>query len=229
MKVLPPGFFDRDAGIVARDLLGKVLRHRPRRRGPWLAARIVEAEAYHARERASHASLGRTAAKRALFAPPGTLYMYYARGGDSLNVSCRGAGDAVLVKAGVPWFDGDSRRERALPAMLRANPVNGRPRDPLALCSGQVLLCRSLGIRVPDWNGRLPERGRLEFLDVGVAVPRIVRCRRLGIPPGRDGHLPLRFVDAGLARHCTRNPLSVRAWREGRDYDVIAGRRRRSS
>lgn len=232
MKVLDAGFFDRDAGEAARALLGKVVRHRRRRGGVWLAARIVETEAYYGRERASHASLGWSPSRRALFSPPGTLYMYYARGGDSLNVSCGDPGDAVLVKAGVPWFDGDSPKARALPLMRRLNPVGGprprprlrpRLRDPMALCSGQVLLCRSLGLRVAEWNDRLPERGRLEFLDAGVAVPGVVRCRRLGIPAGRDGHLSLRFVDASLARHCTKNPLSVRAWREGRDYVLLGG------
>ena len=44
--------------------------------------------------------------------------------------------------------------------------------------------------------------------------------RFLGIPAGRDEHLPYRFVDAAFARHCTRNPLR-RGQLEGRDYQRL--------
>jgi DNA-3-methyladenine glycosylase len=37
---------------------------------------------------------------------------------------------------------------------------------------------------------------------------------------GRDEQLPYRFVDAGYARHCTRNPLR-RGQVEGRDYILL--------
>ena len=43
---------------------------------------------------------------------------------------------------------------------------------------------------------------------------------RLGIPGGRDEHLMYRFVDAGYAPYCTRNPLR-RGQVEGRDYFLI--------
>ena len=95
---LGPEFFDRDPQAVACDLIGKALCHRVQ--GRWLGAVIVETEAYYLWDRASHASLGYTDKRRALFMPPGTLYLYYARGGDSFNVSCAGEGNAVLVKAG---------------------------------------------------------------------------------------------------------------------------------
>ena len=38
-------FFDRDTCEVARDLLGKVLRHHLD--GQWLAAQLIETEAYY--------------------------------------------------------------------------------------------------------------------------------------------------------------------------------------
>ena len=112
--VLGSDFFARDACEVARELLGKVLR---RRRGEhWLAARIIEAEAYYRDERASHSSLGWSRSRRAMFMEPGTVYMYYSRGGPSLNVSCAGEGDAVLVKSAVVCAQG-----AALAEMLRLN------------------------------------------------------------------------------------------------------------
>ncbi len=44
---------------------GKVIRHRVD--GRWLSARIIETEAYYLAEKGSHASLGYTEKRRALF------------------------------------------------------------------------------------------------------------------------------------------------------------------
>lgn len=216
--MLETGFFARPPLAVARDLVGKVLRRRVGRL--WLAVQIVETEAYYRRERASHASLGRTPSREALFMPPGTIYMYHARGGASLNVSCRGAGNAVLVKAGRPWLDAVSD-ERSLRRMQAANPGPRGARPPERLCAGQTLLCRSLLLTVPEWNGRGFEGGRLFVEDVGYRPARLVRARRLGIPAGRDEHLLYRFVDAGQLRSATSNPLARRGARPGRDFRLL--------
>lgn len=83
--MLSNNFFARDAQQVAKDLLGKVLR--VKHQDIWLSAMIIETEAYYLHEKGSHASLGYTEKRKALFMPPGTIYMYHARGGDSLNIS----------------------------------------------------------------------------------------------------------------------------------------------
>ena len=64
-------FFDRDACEVARDLLGKVLWHHLD--GQWLAAQLIETEAYYLTEKGSHVSLGWTPKRNALFRAPGTI------------------------------------------------------------------------------------------------------------------------------------------------------------
>jgi len=217
--MLPPPFFDRDARVVARDLLGCVLR---RRHGAlWLSARIIETEAYLHEERGSHASLGRTPSREALFMRPGTIYMYFSRAGDSFNVSCRGPGNAVLFKSAVPHLDARSGRE-SLERMAKLNPRrDGGMRDPDRLCSGQTLLCGSLDLKVRRWTGRSFDSDELYVEDVGWSVPEVVQTRRLGIPEGRDEHLLYRYVDAVEARRCTQNPLSKRAWTEGRDYRML--------
>ena len=102
-RALPDAFFDRDAAQLARELPGKVIRHRVG--DLWLSARIIETEAYYLEEKGSHASLGYTHKRRALFMDGGTVYMYYARGGDSLNFSAGGPGNAVLIKSAYPWTD----------------------------------------------------------------------------------------------------------------------------
>lgn len=214
-RPLPDSFFDRDAQQVARELLGKVIRHRVGEH--WLSARIIETEAYYLVDKGSHASLGYTEKRKALFADGGHIYMYYARGGDSLNFSAHGPGNAVLIKSAHPWVDAVSGAE-SLAIMQRNNPdAQGRPRPPERLCAGQTLLCKALGLRVPDWDAQRFDPQRLFVEDVGEHPAHIIQCARLGIPHGRDEHLPYRFVDATFARHCTRNPLR-RGQVEGRDY-----------
>lgn len=212
---LPDVFFDRDARELARDLLGKVIRHRVD--GLWLSARIIETEAYYQAEKGSHASLGYTHKRRALFMDGGVIYMYYARGGDSLNFSAAGPGNAVLIKSGHPWVNARSGPE-ALARMQALNPdAAGRARPPHKLCAGQTLLCRALGLKVPDWDARRFDPEALYVEDVGERPAALIRCARLGIPAGRDEHLPYRYVDPAYAAFCTRNPLR-RGQVAGRDY-----------
>ncbi len=216
--MLSAAFFDRPSPVVARDLVGKVLR---RRLGDaWAAVAIVEAEAYSRGEKGSHASLGRTPSREALWAPPGTIYMYYSRGGDSLNISVAGDGDAVLIKGGRPWLDARSG-EAALEAMHRLNPARTGRRPDHKLAAGQTLICRALDLRVPEWTGRPFDAGRFFVEDAGYRPDVVVRCRRLGIPPGRDEDLMLRYVDAAHVRSATRNPLGRRAWVRGADYQLL--------
>ena len=220
MKPLPDSFFNRDVLVVARQLLGKVIRHHYQ--GIWLSAMIVETEAYYQREKGSHASLGFTEKRKALFMAPGTIYMYYARGGDSLNVSCRGAGNAVLIKAGCFYCD-EKTPAQMIQVMQQHNPTkkSNQPRALHRICSGQTLLCRSLGLKVPDWDQNPFDLTRFFVEDVGYRPKKLIQSRRLGIPKGRDEHLLYRWIDFDKAVSATSNPLSNRTWREGRDYKIL--------
>ncbi|MDM8348054.1 DNA-3-methyladenine glycosylase [Pseudomonas sp. sp1636] len=220
-RALSDSFFDRDARQLARDLLGKVIRHRCGEL--WLSARIIETEAYYLAEKGSHASLGYTEKRKALFLGGGHIYMYYARGGDSLNFSAQGPGNAVLIKSAYPWLDSHSP-DASLARMQSNNPDSqGRPRPAGKLCAGQTLLCKALGLKVPDWDARRFDPQHLFVEDVGERPSRVVQTSRLGIPSGRDEHLPYRFVDAAFAGHCTRNPLR-RGQVEGRDFYLLAAK-----
>ncbi len=216
-QILDAHFFMEDAALVAARLLGKILRvSHPE---GFLAVRIVETEAYYMTEKASHASLGRTPSREALFQPPGTIYMYYSRGGDSLNFSVRGPGNAVLIKAAIPWLQACST-PRALEIMHARNPVrgSGKRRGDHRLCAGQTLICRSLGLTVPVWNGRCVDHEGIQLLDGGFHVARYLRTRRLGIAPHRDAHLLLRFLDPDYRHACTQDPTRSRSAREGKDF-----------
>ena len=217
-RPLPASFFQRDAQCLAQALLGKVIRHY--HNGLWLSARIIETEAYYLAEKGSHASLGYTEKRRALFMDGGYIYMYYARGGDSLNFSAAGPGNAVLIKSAYPWQDALSDAQ-ALARMQHNNPDRqGRPRPVERLCAGQTLLCRALGLKVSEWNAQPFDTQRLFVSDLGLRPRAIIQTQRLGIPPGRDEHLPYRFVDADYAACCTRNPLR-RGQRAGHDYQWL--------
>ncbi|VVM83563.1 Putative 3-methyladenine DNA glycosylase [Pseudomonas fluorescens] len=215
---LPDTFFDRDTQVLARDLLGKVIRHRIGEL--WLSARIIETEAYYCAEKGSHASLGYTEKRKALFLDGGHIYMYYARGGDSLNFSAQGPGNAVLIKSAYPWVD-EISGPASLAQMLLNNPdAQGRPRPSQKLCAGQTLLCKALGLKVPMWDAKRFDHQLLLVEDTGPAPSHIIQTTRLGIPHGRDEHLMYRFVDSAYAQWCTRNPLR-RGQVEGRDYFLL--------
>jgi DNA-3-methyladenine glycosylase len=200
--------FNCDAAQLAQKLLGKVIRHRYR--GHWLAARIIETEAYYLHDRASHASLGYTDRRRALFMPAGTIYMYYARGKDSLNISAEGEGNAVLIKSAVYYQDSRCDVD-ALQIMQQLNPAtSGESRPVEKLCSGQTLLCRALGIRLRDWDQQQFRPSDFYIDDVGYRPASIIQTSRLGIPAGRDEDLLLRFIDEAEADYCTKNPLRQR-------------------
>ncbi|HWU96974.1 MAG TPA: DNA-3-methyladenine glycosylase [Oxalicibacterium sp.] len=203
--MLDKDFFNRDSPALARALIGKVLRRRWKNQ--WLSARIIETEAYRLDDRGSHASLGYTHKRRALFMDGGTIYMYYSRGGDSFNISAAGPGNAVLLKSGYPWIDAIAG-PAALEEMQAQNPgAAGAVRPIHRLCAGQTLLCRSLALRVPDWDAHSFDPDELFVDDVGESPEILIQTTRLGITAGRDEHLPYRFVDPAYARYCTRNPL----------------------
>ncbi|HLD16198.1 MAG TPA: DNA-3-methyladenine glycosylase [Coxiellaceae bacterium] len=205
--MLPNSFFNRDAQVVAKSLLGKVLR--VKYKNHWLAAQIIETEAYYRREKASHSSLGHTESRRAMFMPAGTIYMYYCRGADTLNVSVRGAGNAVLIKAGIPFEDeGTSPQMISLMQSLNPHKTRLEPRDPLKLCKGQTLLCKSLNLKVKEWDKKAFDLRAFYIEEVEYRPSRIIQTTRLGIAPERDAHLPYRFIDAIYLAYCTKVPSS---------------------
>ena len=180
-RITDLAFFERDARVLARALIGTTLVHvlptGERREG-----RIVETEAYRGpTDAASHARFGLTKRTRTLLGPPARAYVYLIYGMyDCFNVTCfgEGKGHAVLVRAVEPVLgitertDGPGRLTRAL-GITRA-------------LDGVSLL------GAPLW---LLERARR---------PRIAVGARVGVAyAGEIADAPWRFFDAA-SRHVSR-------------------------
>lgn len=203
-KKLPLKFYQQEPCDLACQLLGKIICFK--QKNLWLMARIIETEAYYLEDKASHASLGFTEKRKGLFMPAGTIYMYYARGGDSLNISAEGAGNAVLIKSAFP-FEQALNYQKMIALMQQQNPLPSQTLRPIErLCNGQTLLCKSLGIRVSDWDQQQFDAQKFYIGNDDYQPESIIQTHRLGIPKGRDEHLPYRFIDNAYLKYCTRKP-----------------------
>ena len=208
-------FFNQYADIVAKNLIGKIIRHK--KNNIWLSAQIIETEAYCVDDKASHASLGYTEKRKALFMAPGTIYMYYSRGKDSLNISCKGAGSAVLIKSGIPFFKdlSDDKQNEMIQFMTLENPIvnlktgKTKQRKMEKLCSGQTLFCKSLDIKLKDWTTKNFDYKKLKLEKTTYKPKTILQTTRLGIKQGRDEDLLYRFIDKKYAKYSTKNPLTM--------------------
>jgi DNA-3-methyladenine glycosylase len=201
---LPVAFFNRPAEIVARELLGATLVSQVD--GLRTAGRIVETEAYLGfDDPASHGYRHRRNERNAaLFAGPGTWYVYLSYGMHwCANLVCEeeGRASAVLLRALEPLDGLDHMAARRGTA------------EPRLLCSGPGRLCQALGIsRSVDG---LPMRGSPVTVVSGSAIaePDTEATPRVGITKAADW--PLRYAVA-------ESPWTSRA-------RVTAGRSREAS
>jgi len=101
MKKLKRTFYNREADIVAKDLLGKLLVRRVA--GKTLVGRIVETEAYLGEhDLACHTAKGMTERNRVMFGPAGHTYVYMIYGMyycTNIVTESVGRGSAVLLRA----------------------------------------------------------------------------------------------------------------------------------
>lgn len=169
------GFLDREAARVAPDLLGATLLV------DGVGGIIVETEAYHPTDPASHSFRGPTPRNRAMFAGPPRVYVYRSYGIHwCLNIVCANA-SAVLIRALEPT--------EGLATMRRRRGVD----ELRALCSGPGKLCAALGV-TGALDGRSLDAPPFAFTPAPVPVAAIVG-RRIGITKAVD--TPWRFGIAG--------------------------------
>ena len=177
-------FFARSVHEVAPDLLGLTLLV------DGVGGPIVEVEAYHYEDPASHGFGGRTPRNAVMFGPPGYAYVYRSYGIHwCLNFVCEeeGAASAVLIRALEPTYGLDEMRKR--------RGVD----DPRLLCSGPGKLCQALGV-TREHDGLPLDRPPFELRPREGHV-EVVAGPRIGIT--RAAELPWRYAETG-SRYLSR-------------------------
>lgn len=144
--------------------------------------KIVETEAYHQTDAASHSYRGRTARTEVMFGEAGHLYVYFTYGMHyCMNIVTGEAGEgaAVLIRAAEPLSGWE---------LLRKN----RPRAAdLQLTNGPAKLCQALGID-RNWNGLDLSQGVLRLITrLPLPATMIEQTTRIGISQAQEQ--PWRF------------------------------------
>ena len=186
--MLPQSFYARPTVEVARDLIGKELRHVTE--DGVAGGRIVETEAYLPNDPACHAHRGRTPRNAVMFGEPGVAYVYFNYGCHWLfNVVTgeEGVGTAVLIRALEPTVGIDLMRRRRKGSGRRSP----RRED---LTSGPGKLTQALAIDAMHYGQPL-WRGALTIRNGDGDVPSVTVSERIGIRVGT--RFPLRFTLTG--------------------------------
>ncbi len=174
---LPRSFYARPTVEVARDLLGKVIRHGA------ASARIVETEAYlGANDAAAHSARGPTPRTSVIFGPPGRAYVYLIYGMHyCLNVVAEreGAAGCVLIRA--------------------VEPIAGL----VHRSNGPGKLTRALGITLEHYGVDLTRGPITIHTPANNDIFDVATSPRIGISKSAD--LPLRFFIRGN-RFVSREP-----------------------
>jgi DNA-3-methyladenine glycosylase len=172
--LLDQAFFDRSVHDVAPELIGATLLF------GGVGGVIVETEAYHQTDPASHSYRRQTPRNGAMFGPGGTAYIYRSYGIHwCVNFVCEapGSGSAVLVRALAPTHGVETMRQRR------------GLHDERALCSGPGKLCAALGIS--GAHDGLALDAPPFAIHARVRPPEMVVGVRIGITKGVD--LPWRY------------------------------------
>ena len=177
--VLPRAYFNRPTLTVARSLIGKyVVREID---GRIFAGKILEVEAYVGpKDKACHASKGRTRRTEVLFGPPGVAYVYLIYGMyHCLNVVTEREEfpSAVLIRAieiDGELIDGPGRLCRALQIDRRLNRVD--------LTTGEFLWFENRGAFVGRGDVGAHPRIGVDYAGEWAKKPWRFRLRRVTTP-----------------------------------------------
>jgi DNA-3-methyladenine glycosylase len=149
-----------------------------------LRIKIVETEAYHQDDPASHSFVGLTKRTAPMFESGGHIYVYFTYGIHycvNIVVGLKGRGEAVLLRAGQPLA--------GIEFMKKHRGVD----DIRQLTNGPAKLGQALGIISTDLSGKKmgPKTLQLEWSNEKVNRENIVTSKRIGIKKATEQ--PWRF------------------------------------
>lgn len=184
-KLLEKEFFARNTVEVSRDIVGKVMEHTTP--DGVFSAIICEAEAYSQEEASCHAYKGKTKRNEAMFAEPGTIYLYYIYGKNiciNFSTDVAGKGCAVLIRAAHPL-----KGQELLPSI----------KNKKKLMDGPAKMVKQLKIPF-DYYGQsvLDSNCPLRIYDEGYKPTDLKVTERIGISQAKD--LPWRFVCTNFSK-----------------------------
>jgi DNA-3-methyladenine glycosylase len=158
-------------------LLGCVLS----RRTPegLLSVKIVETEAYHQDDPASHTYRGQTVRTAPMFNQGGHIYVYFTYGMHyclNVVVGQKGVGEAVLLRAGEPIS--------GIEVMKKHRGITNISN----ITNGPAKLCQSLGIISTELSGKKlgPKTLELKLGAEEVSEKEIMAAPRIGIQKAKD-------------------------------------------
>jgi DNA-3-methyladenine glycosylase len=180
MSSRPTDFLQGDVVEAAKRLLGCRLVCETGE-GP-VSGLIVETEAYHQTDAASHSYKGKTPRTEVMFGPAGRAYVYFTYGMHycmNIVTGAEGEGSAVLIRALQPLTGMEHMRAKR-PGIADTQLTNGPAK-----------LCKALGID-RSYNGHDISRKPLRLIiDTPVLQSDITTATRIGI--SRDTDRPWRF------------------------------------
>ncbi len=153
-----------------------------------ISLRIVETEAYHQSDPASHSYRGITPRTAPMYESGGRLYVYFTYGKHyclNIVVGRKGVGEAVLIRAAEPLVG------------IEIMQANRGISDIKNLTNGPGKLAQALGIHDTHLSGKILNKSSilLEGPEVPVKQSDIVASPRIGITAGTE--LPWRFYIKG--------------------------------
>lgn len=164
-----------DVVSASHRLLGAILEREIN--GRTVRVRIVEVEAYHEQDAASHSYKHRTGRSRIMFEKAGVLYVYFTYG---MHYCCNvvtgeeGEGSAVLIRAVEPLEGEDILIENR-------NGIQG-----VDVTNGPAKLCQALSIN-RNFNGHdLTEKPLKLLLQTALPGESIGASPRIGISQAKD-------------------------------------------
>jgi DNA-3-methyladenine glycosylase len=144
-----------------------------------LSVKIVETEAYHQDDPASHTYRGQTVRTAPMFDQGGHIYVYFTYGMHyclNIVVGQKGIGEAVLLRAGEPIS--------GIEIMKKHRGITNLNN----LSNGPAKLCQSLGIISTELSGKKLGLKTLELKlgDEVVSENSIIAAPRIGIQKAKD-------------------------------------------